>query len=195
MSQHYLAKRRAMLERLAPLKAAALTRWTEARAAAGRAQTWAAPHVARGAVAAKAGARRAWALAKRMFILALIGVEKALLTHKGRERTQAIAVYTLIFAFFVSSVDFLLSGGPEFGPGAQAAAYTNHVDLIAPTSGGRAEAVIEMAALGPAEAEAIEPATAVVQHTAHVEAAPEAAAEPPKVQPEIQIEHGQKDKA
>lgn len=185
-----------MLERLAPLKAAALTGWTQTRAAAERTRMWAAPHVARGAAEVKVRAGQAWAFSKRMFIRALVGLEGLLLTHKGRERTQAVAVFALIFGFFVTSVDFLLTGGPEFGPGAQAAAYTTHVDLIAPSSGGRAEAVIEMASLGPAEAEAVEP-VAVVQHTAHVvEAAPELAApEPPKAEPEIQGERVQKDKA
>jgi hypothetical protein len=183
-----------MRERLASWKAAALARWAEARVALERARVWAAPHVARGVATAKVGWKHTRAFAKRTLISTLTGMEKALLTHKGRERTQAVAVFTLIFAFFVSSVDFLLTGGPEFGPGAQAAAYTNHVDLIAPTSGGRAEAVIEMAALGPMEAQAVE-REAVVQHTSHVEASPEVAAEPPKAQPEIQGERVQKDKA
>ena len=48
----------------------------------------------------------------------------------GRERTQAVAVFTLIFAFGVTSVDFLLTGGPEVSQGARAAPYTSHVSLI-----------------------------------------------------------------
>jgi hypothetical protein len=184
-----------MLERLEPLKAAAFARWAEVRVVAGRAQVWAAPRIARSGVAAKVAAKHVKAFAKRTLIAALTGAEKALLTHKGRERTQAVAVFTLIFAFFVTSVDFLLTGGPELGPGAQAAAYTNHVDLISARTGARAEAVIELASLGPAEAEAVAVPDAVVQHVSDVEAETPAA-EPPKVRPDIiEGERVQKDKA
>lgn len=47
---------------------------------------------------------------------AVLGVlEAVLLSASGRERIHAITTFALIFLFAVTSVDFLISGGPEFG--------------------------------------------------------------------------------
>lgn len=90
---------------------------------------------------AKNWAGRSWAFAKgfakasvkfaqRSSMSTLVAVERTLLSHSGRERTQAFAVWTLILAFGVTSVDFLLTGGPEFSQGARAAPYVAHANLI-----------------------------------------------------------------
>ena len=87
--------------------------------------------------------RRAWAFASRFcrtasatsqrYAGATIGVlrrgtfqllgpvETALLNPVGRDRIHAIATFALIFLFAVTSVDFLISGGPEFGAPTRAA--------------------------------------------------------------------------
>lgn len=105
----------------------------------------AAPHVARVSAVARHWGARSWTftqraarkaavLAKRGFLATLEVIEKTLLSHSGRERTQAVAVFTLIFAFAVTSVDFLLTGGPEFSQGARAATYTSQASLISARS-------------------------------------------------------------
>jgi hypothetical protein len=177
-----------MLERSATLQSLA----TRVRAY----RTAAAPHVGRAWAVAKLWSARAWAfaklaarktaaLSKRVFIACLVAIEKTLLSHSGRERTQAVAVFTLIFAFAVTSVDFLLTGGPELSPGATAAPYSAQANLIAARSPRPAaelafaapvettvdEGVIEDATVTPLSARAPEPDLAD-------------AAEPPK--PEIE---------
>jgi hypothetical protein len=47
--------------------------------------------------------------------------ENVLLSPSGRERVHATATFALIFLFAVSSVDFLIAGGAEFGAPARAA--------------------------------------------------------------------------
>jgi hypothetical protein len=177
-----------MLERSATLQSLA------ARLRAYR--TAAAPHAARAWTATKLWSARAWAfaklavrtaaaLSKRAFIAALILIEKTLLSHSGRERTQAVAVFTLIFAFGVTSVDYLLTGGPELSPGARAAPYAAHTNLIAARS---PRADMELAFAAPVETTVedgvIEEAT-VTPLSARAPAPDLAdAAEPPK--PEIE---------
>jgi hypothetical protein len=51
----------------------------------------------------------------------LAPVEAVLLSASGRERIHASATFALIFLFAVTSVDFLINGGPEFGSPARAA--------------------------------------------------------------------------
>lgn len=81
---------------------------------------------------AKSFAKGSVKFAKRSSMSTLVAVERTLLSHSGRERTQAFAVWTLILAFGVTSVDFLLTGGPEFSQGARAAPYVSHASLISP---------------------------------------------------------------
>ncbi len=50
----------------------------------------------------------------------LEGVERVLLSPFHRERIYATTTFALIFLFAVTSVDFLISGGPEFGAPARA---------------------------------------------------------------------------
>jgi hypothetical protein len=52
---------------------------------------------------------------------ALEPVETVLLSPSGRERIHATATFALIFLFAVSSVDFLIAGGAEFGAPTRAA--------------------------------------------------------------------------
>lgn len=115
------------MDRLATLKSDLRARLEPVRQRATQAWAWTKPRAAR-------AWRQTRAFSKRALIATLMGMEKSLLTHQGRERTQAITVFTLIFAFAVTSVDFLITGGPEFSPGARAATYTSHVDLISPRS-------------------------------------------------------------
>jgi hypothetical protein len=58
---------------------------------------------------------------KRAALVTLEGLETVLLSPSGRERIHATATFSLIFLFAVTSVDFLISGGPEFGAPARAA--------------------------------------------------------------------------
>lgn len=126
-----------MLERSAPLQS--LT----ARFSAYR--TAAAPHVARAWATTKRRSAQGWAFAKRVaskiavlskraLVATLSVIEKTLLSPVGRERVHATAVFTLIFAFGVTSVDFLLTGGPELSPGARAAPYVAQANLISARS-------------------------------------------------------------
>lgn len=48
----------------------------------------------------------------------LAPIERTLLSAAGRERIHAVTVFTLIFAFAVTSIDFLVTGGPDFSGGA-----------------------------------------------------------------------------
>jgi hypothetical protein len=83
---------------------------------------------------AKVLARRAFILSKRALVATLGVIERTLLSERGRERVHATAVFTLIFAFGVTSVDYLLTGGPELSQGARAAPYTAQASLIAARS-------------------------------------------------------------
>lgn len=58
---------------------------------------------------------------RRWTLICLERVESALLNARARERIHATATFALIFAFAVSSVDFLITGGGEFGAPARAA--------------------------------------------------------------------------
>ena len=89
-----------------------------------------APHAARAWALTKLVAGKTARVSKRIFLATLEVIEKTLLSHSGRERTQAVAVFTLIFAFGVTSIDFLLTGGPELSQGARAAPYTSQASLI-----------------------------------------------------------------
>ena len=51
----------------------------------------------------------------------LLPVETVLLSPSGRDRIHAAATFALIFLFAVSSVDFLIAGGGEFGTPARTA--------------------------------------------------------------------------
>jgi hypothetical protein len=61
-------------------------------------------------------------------------VETALLNPVGRDRIHATATFALIFLFAVTSVDFLISGGPEFGAPARAAQQQRLVRASPPPS-------------------------------------------------------------
>jgi hypothetical protein len=69
-------------------------------------------------------AQRAAVVATRALRSGLLGalqpVETVLLSPSGRERIHAAATFALIFLFAVSSVDFLIAGGAEFGAPARA---------------------------------------------------------------------------
>lgn len=79
---------------------------------------------------ANAAARKSGKVAKGATNSVLVSLERTLLSHSGRERTQAFAVWALILAFGVTSVDFLITGGPEFSQGARAAPYVAPANLI-----------------------------------------------------------------
>jgi len=81
-----------------------------------------------------AAARDLLAALKRVTILILVVLERVLLSRRGRERVHATAVFTLIFAFLVSSVDFLIAGGPDFGPAQRVGPSVVQVDLVRATS-------------------------------------------------------------
>ena len=81
-----------------------------ARQAAGRAS-----QAAQRALAVTSRALRRWTL------FACERLEAVLLSAAGRERVHAIATFSLIFLFAVTSVDFLIAGGAEFGSPARAA--------------------------------------------------------------------------
>jgi hypothetical protein len=61
-------------------------------------------------------------------------VETALLNPVRRDRIHATATFALIFLFAVASVDFLISGGPEFGAPARAAPQQRLVRVSPPPS-------------------------------------------------------------
>jgi hypothetical protein len=83
-------------------------------------------------------------------------IEAALLSPAGRDRIHAAATFALIFLFAVSSVDFLIAGGAEFGAPARAAPLRTqtYASTSAPVS--RTPAPVEPApaeiAATPAEA-------------------------------------------
>jgi hypothetical protein len=80
-------------------------------------QTWAVlRHVHRWLATA---ARISLSALRRATIATLYATERTLLSARGRERTHATAVFTLIFAFAVTSVDFLVTGGPDWEPAPQ----------------------------------------------------------------------------
>jgi hypothetical protein len=65
-------------------------------------------------------------------------IETVLLSPSGRERIHAATTFALIFLFAVSSVDFLIAGGAEFGAPARAATRQIVVEA-APLTRARAE--------------------------------------------------------
>jgi hypothetical protein len=69
----------------------------------------------RRAVAVTARTSRRWTL------IVLERLETVLLNASARERIHATATFALIFAFAVTSVDFMIAGGGEFGSPARAA--------------------------------------------------------------------------
>ncbi len=87
---------------------------------------------------------------------ALQPFETVLLSPSGRERIHAAATFALIFLFAVSSVDFLVAGGGEFGTPARAAPLRTqtYASTSAPVS--RTPAPVDRApadiAAGPVEA-------------------------------------------
>ena len=58
---------------------------------------------------------------KRATLAALERIEAVLLSPTGRERVHASATFALILLFAVTSIDVLITGGPEFGAPARAA--------------------------------------------------------------------------
>lgn len=91
---------------------------------------------------------------------ALEPVETVLLSPAGRERIHATATFALIFLFAVSSVDFLIAGGAEFGAPARAAPRQILVQA-APQTRERAETLAD----GEGEALPIEIAAPLVEAT------------------------------
>jgi hypothetical protein len=78
----------------------------------------------------------------------LLGLESVLLNAKRRELTHALSVFALIFALAVTSVDMIVTGGPELISSARAASpATARVDLIAATSLGNRREEIQLAAV------------------------------------------------
>lgn len=71
---------------------------------------------------------------KRGLVGALQGLEAVLLSAPWRERLHATATFSLIFLLAITSVDFLISGGPEFGASARAAAAPMQASNSAPLS-------------------------------------------------------------
>ena len=127
----------------------------------------------------KTAARVTAKVTKSATISALVAAERTLLSHSGRERTQAFAVWALILAFGVTSVDFLLTGGPEFSQGARAAPYVAHANVISPSSPRPATemayaAPVDLAALdeGAVEEATVTPTTARVEPAALIDAQP-----------------------
>ncbi|QGZ95719.1 hypothetical protein [Terricaulis silvestris] len=105
-----------------------------AKAHAARGWAWTKRWSAWAWATAKVLARRAFILFKRALVATLGVIERTLLSERGRERVHATAVFTLIFAFGVTSVDYLLTGGPELSQGARAAPYTAQASLISARS-------------------------------------------------------------
>jgi hypothetical protein len=71
---------------------------------------------------------------KRGLIGTLQGLEAVLLSAPWRERLHAAATFALIFLLAVTSVDFLISGGPEFGAPARIATAPVQASNSAPLS-------------------------------------------------------------
>ena len=71
---------------------------------------------------------------KRGLIATLGGLETVLLSAPARERLHATATFSLIFLLAITSVDFLISGGPEFGSPARAAPAPMQASNSAPLS-------------------------------------------------------------
>lgn len=71
---------------------------------------------------------------KRGLVATLQGLEAVLLSAPWRERLHATATFSLIFLLAITSVDFLISGGPEFGSSARAAAAPIQASNSAPLS-------------------------------------------------------------
>jgi hypothetical protein len=130
-----------MLERLAAI----LSRLVQgSKTLVGRARERTRPHLFQ----LRADARRGLADALSPF-------EALLLSAAARERMHASAVFALIFAFAVTSVDFMLSGGFDFAERPQAR-QTAYQSLISPR--------IELASLPADEEDAIAP-EAILPHT------------------------------
>jgi len=137
-----------------------------ARARSASARAWAAV-VRWGGVAGRETWRAAKAFAAfsmRVAAAILLAIETTLLSARGRERVHAMSVFALIFAFAVTSVDMLVTGGPDIIASASAAsAPTPRVDLIAATSErSDADAAIALASLdtsdGPVDVNLVEAA-------------------------------------
>jgi hypothetical protein len=136
-------------------------------------------------------ARLTLAFLKRAGLQALALIERALLSHAGRERIQATAVFALIIALAVTSIDYLITGGPEFNINARATPYVSQANLIAPRS---RDAGIELAMLetpAPAPAAAAAEERAVEPGPRHVEAP---AVGPAKSEPE-RVADAERDKS
>ncbi len=75
------------------------------------------------------------AAGRQTLLHTLLAAESTLLSAKGRERVHAVSVFALILALAVSSVDMLVTGGPELIPSARAATTgAPRIDLIAAAS-------------------------------------------------------------
>lgn len=87
---------------------------------------------------------------KRAILVVLGSVEAVLLSPAGRERVHASATFALIFLFAVTSVDFLLSGGPEFGAPARAAQPQRVLHAVVQAAPTEVAAAAEQSAPAPA---------------------------------------------
>jgi hypothetical protein len=84
----------------------------------------------RAAVLAWKAAVLTFAFLRRVLVRVLLAMETTLLDPAGRERVHATSVFALIFAFAVTSVDFLVTGGPEWSADAYAATRGAQVQSI-----------------------------------------------------------------
>lgn len=118
--------------RIEPLRRRAIGLWTNVRGNVGPAL------------------RRARVVSKRAIVIALAPLEAILLSAPTRERIQAGATFALILAFAVSSVDFLLSGGPELNAPGRTATQVAYASPISPVVRRDAEtAVAENGVIAP----------------------------------------------
>lgn len=113
----------------------------------------------RGLHALRRAGRWTAVVTRRGLVTTLRAMERPLLSPKGREWVHATSVFALIFAFAVSSVDMLITGGPELIGSARAASPPSaRIDLIAATSLPR-DGTIQLAAVEdqPAPPAIVEP--------------------------------------
>jgi hypothetical protein len=106
--------------------------WTVPRMKA--AHVWTAPRAANAWRVAKAASISAFHACRRGLHAGLGVVERVLLSPSGRERTQATAVFALIFAFAVTSVDAIITGGMDFAPVVREANAATPRERLATTS-------------------------------------------------------------
>lgn len=106
--------------------------WTAPRVAA--AHAWTAPRAASAWRMTKTSSIRAFHASRRALHAGLGVVEKVLLSPSGRERTQATAVFALIFAFAITSVDAIITGGMDFAPVVREANAATPSERLAVTS-------------------------------------------------------------